>query len=105
MVKRMKLRGTITHSETLGMVRVSSVHYDGTPFELKVPIRHVALNEAITAEKPSVSGFMFVDHVGEQGDRASIVMPGASTEYGRNVTVSVNNLLPASVTLDDYKKK
>jgi hypothetical protein len=104
MTKRMKLRGTVTHSETLGMYKVTSQHYDGTPFALKVPVHEVILNEPITEEKDVVEGWLLVDHVGEQGDRAFIVMPAASIEYGRNLSVSVHQLLPAHVTIQDYMK-
>jgi len=54
-------------------------------------VHEVLPNEPLTTEKEVVDGWMLVDHVGEQGDRAFVVLPAASIEYGKNLSVQFIN--------------
>lgn len=105
MVKRMILRSTVTPSEeTPGMFKVCSKHYDGTPFSLKVNQFQFTTNEPFTEEKRTVDGWLFVEHMGQQGDRAFIVLPAATIEFGKTLSVSIYDLLPPNPSIKDYTK-
>lgn len=103
MTKLMKVRSRIKPiADALGWYEVTSSHYDGTPFTVKVKANCVQLNEQPTEEHDTVDGFLYVEQVGQQEDKCSIVLPVASILYGKNVTVSDKNLLPQHVTLNHF---
>jgi hypothetical protein len=81
-------------------VLVRSQMYDGTPFELKVSPTIVDFGEP--SEGGPVIAYLGVEHIGQQQDRASIVLPGPTLNYGRNVSVSEHQLLPYGLKITDF---
>lgn len=104
MIKLMKIRSTIK-SCGVGVYEVTSQHYDGTPFIVKANSKQIQFNDPLEEENQAVSGFLYVEQVGEQGDRAFIVLPTPSIQYGKNICVSTNMLRPMHDSIENYIKK
>ncbi len=104
MTKLMKIKSTI-QADGNGCYKVTSQHYDKTPFSIDAKSHQVQLNEPIVEEGQAVSGFLFVEQIGEQSDKCFIVLPNPSIPYGRNVTVSKYDLSPMNVSIADFTGK
>lgn len=101
MTKNLKLRCTIQKSKNEGMLDVSGQLYDGTPFTLTTQEHYVLPNEKVEEEK-KVDGFVRVEEVGRQHDRAIVVLPGPSLVFGKNITVKTHDLYPENVSIKDF---
>lgn len=83
------------------MMEVSGQLYDGTPFSIRAQEHHVLPNEKVEGDK-SVDGFLRVEHVGEQHDRAIVVLPAPDIKFGKNITVKTHDLYPENVSINDF---
>lgn len=99
--KKMRLFCLVTPTQFPELYNVSANMYDGTAFDLKVNEHKVVLNEPLSPDR-AVEGWMEVEHVGEQNDRASIVLPAPSITYGTNVTVSTLKLMPYNMAISSF---
>jgi hypothetical protein len=106
MPKPMRMSCTVSHdAESPWMFRISAVMFDGTPLSFKTERHNVELNEDITLERPTVTGWVNVQHEAQQGSLVKITLPSPSLEYGKNVNVEQNVLMPLGVSLDRFNPR
>ena len=103
MNKSLKLKCTISGTEIAGMHLVKGSLYDGTPFTILVQEHHTLPNEPVYLSK-TVDGFLRVEHVVEQGDRAAIVLPAPSIQFSTNITVNTVWLYPVDVSIKNFTR-
>lgn len=104
MTKNLKLRCTLEKSKIEGMCDVSGQLFDGTSFKLTTQDHYVLPNEKLEEGK-TTDGFVRVHEVGRQHDRATVVLPGPSLIFGRNITVKTHDLYPENVSVKDFISK
>ena len=106
MSKPMKLRCTVsTDHESPWMFRVNATMFDGTPLSFKTERHNVDLSDPITEENPTVGGYVHVTHVAQQGSVVYITLPSPSLEFGKNVNVHEDVLMPVGVTIENFKTR
>jgi hypothetical protein len=100
--KPMKLVCVVDPQTTPGRHNVRSCMYDGTQFSLNVSINDVVLDTPL-GDSP-VTGELLVTHSGQQGDRASVVLPAPITTHGHNILVNASQLNPLTMPGPPMKK-
>lgn len=106
MSKPMKLRCKVSiDHESPWMFRVNAVMFDGTPLSFKTERHNVELSDPIAEEVPVVDGYVQVTQVAQQESLIYITLPSPSLEFGKNVNVHKNTLMPMGVTIENFKTK
>ena len=104
MQRPMNLRCKVSVSqETPSMYHICTAQFDGTPVNFKTSMHNVELSLPLTEEQPWVIGWVQVVQEAKQGARVAITLPSPTIEFGRNISVHEDQLMPLGVTIDHFR--
>lgn len=104
MQRPMKLRCNVSVSEeTPSMYRISTSHFDGTAVTFKTSPHNVETSLPISGENPTVLGWVMVVQEAKQGTRVAVTLPSPSIEFGRNISVHEDHLMPYGISINNFR--